>query len=421
VQSNECSSEDRLVGSVRTLCNGASEPLTLSLGGAAVDASLYQDVKHSGIMIWRPRYDESACFLLSTDGAALNIIGDEFSGTVLSYVLEPAGENSFYLRNPSTGRPLVLDPESGAILANLDGGPTSFRTGRELRSGEDGDRLSLLRNLARSEDRFVSPAQAERLIGDLHPLNAALIASYLRLFTKETLRALAHQLSLSPSYSLLFPFLRDHLSQQSEYIWGMSSRKRMESWIAELHYTVGDHTYGRPTLWAATLATLETRLTIGRFCSIAEGVDIVMANHKTDTASTYPFAIFRDFWPGVAGDGEDSVPKPVIIGNDVWIGAGACILPGTRIGDGAVISAHAVARGSIPAYAVYGGNPGKVLKYRFDEVTIERLLRIRWWDWPDWKIDRHLHLMMGEDITSFLKVAESSNSLSNPGNLQQLG
>jgi virginiamycin A acetyltransferase len=151
------------------------------------------------------------------------------------------------------------------------------------------------------------------------------------------------------------------------------------------------------------------RLVIGRFCAIGMGALFVMngANHATDGLTTYPFQIFgrgweRGFRPedlraGFRGD--------TIIGNDVWIGREAMILPGSRIGDGSIVGARAVVSGEVPPFSVVVGNPGRVVRRRFDDATIERLLAIRWWDWPPDKIGRHVELLRGGDVAALERVA----------------
>jgi len=126
---------------------------------------------------------------------------------------------------------------------------------------------------------------------------------------------------------------------------------------------------------------------IGRYCSISTGVLAGDSNHPTDWLSTHPFqygsgTVFngytkrKDFdflrWPR-------SKRAPVTIGNDVWIGANAVILPGVTIADGAVVGAAAVVTSDVPPYAIVAGVPARVLRYRFDERTIERLTRLKWW------------------------------------------
>jgi NDP-sugar pyrophosphorylase family protein len=104
--------------------------------------------------------------------------------------------------------------------------------------------------------------------------------------------------------------------------------------------------------------------------------------------------------------GHPKTKGDVIIGNDVWIGAEAIIMSGVNIGDGAVIGARTVVTKDVPAYAISAGNPARVVKMRFDDKTTSRLLKLRWWDWDDAKIERYLPLMLSTEIEVFLKVAE---------------
>lgn len=144
------------------------------------------------------------------------------------------------------------------------------------------------------------------------------------------------------------------------------------------------------------------RLIIGKFCAIAEGARFIMngANHAMSGFSTYPFNIFGGGWE--EGFDESTWKRELrgdtVLGNDVWIGMEALILPGVTIGDGAVIAAKSVVPHDVPPYAVVAGNPSKVVKMRFDKRTVERLLAVAWWDWPVDKITRNLNAIRGADI-----------------------
>lgn len=142
------------------------------------------------------------------------------------------------------------------------------------------------------------------------------------------------------------------------------------------------------------------RLIIGKFVAIAQGTQFIMngANHAMDSLSTYPFATFG-FGEGAAIDRQAGTYKgDIVVGNDVWIGREAVILPGVKIGDGAIVGARAVVSRNVPAYAVVVGNPARIVKRRFDESRVEALLSIRWWDWPAEAIGRHADLIRGADI-----------------------
>ena len=151
------------------------------------------------------------------------------------------------------------------------------------------------------------------------------------------------------------------------------------------------------------------RLEIGRYCAIAAETRFIMngANHSMEGFSTFPFAIFGGVWRDnydvakLAGVNRGDT----IVGNDVWIGTGATIMPGVRIGDGAVIGAKAVVGSDVPPYAVVVGNPARIVRIRFDEATIGRLLRIAWWDWPVDKVTRNIDAISGNDLARLEKPA----------------
>lgn len=148
------------------------------------------------------------------------------------------------------------------------------------------------------------------------------------------------------------------------------------------------------------------KLIIGKFCAIAKGVQFIMngANHKLSGFSTFPFYIFGNGW-------EKAMPKPgdlpykgdTIIGNDVWIGYKALIMPGVKIGNGAIISSQAVVTTDVPAYTIVGGNPAKVIKKRFPDEVVAELEKLAWWDWPTDQITEHLSAIMSNDIKALLE------------------
>jgi virginiamycin A acetyltransferase len=143
------------------------------------------------------------------------------------------------------------------------------------------------------------------------------------------------------------------------------------------------------------------KLVIGKFCALARGVKFIMngANHKLSGISTYPFQIFGNGWEKVMPAAEDLPYKgDTVIGNDVWIGYEALFMPGIKVGNGAIVSSKSVVTGDVPAYAIVGGNPAKVIRYRFDSETIARLEQIAWWNWPVEKISAHLALITAGDV-----------------------
>lgn len=151
--------------------------------------------------------------------------------------------------------------------------------------------------------------------------------------------------------------------------------------FAGTSYFFGDYTYGKPEIlhWGE-----DARLSVGRFCSIAEKVKIFLGgNHRTDWVTTYPFNALPEYFPAAKDIvGHPATKGDVVIGHDVWIGHGATIMSGVNIGDGAVIAAEAVLSKNVGPYEIWGGNPARFIKKRFDDETIEKLLQLKWWDWP---------------------------------------
>ena len=151
------------------------------------------------------------------------------------------------------------------------------------------------------------------------------------------------------------------------------------------------------------------RLVFGKFCAIAEGARFIMngANHAMSGFSTYPFNIFGHGWEEGfdVKTWEAENRGDTIIGNDVWIGMEAVILPGVTIGDGAIVAAKSVVTHDVPPYSIFAGNPARIVKMRFDELTARRLRKVAWWDWPVEKISRNLDAIRGTDISALEAAA----------------
>jgi chloramphenicol O-acetyltransferase type B len=181
----------------------------------------------------------------------------------------------------------------------------------------------------------------------------------------------------------LFPALRKLTNQQMRWF----------ALKASGQVVVGAHTYGLPNIlyWDN-----KTKLTIGKFCSIAEGaVFILGGNHRLDWVSTYPFSSFRRDWPSAIGmESVVATKGDITVGNDVWIGHNAMILSGVSIGNGAVIGAGSVVSKSVEDFAVVAGNPAQVIKFRFDDDTRSQISQLAWWDWPEDKISLHVLELM---------------------------
>lgn len=150
------------------------------------------------------------------------------------------------------------------------------------------------------------------------------------------------------------------------------------------------------------------RLVIGAYCAIAREVRFLMgaANHLVDAVSTYPFPMFGEDWiaemetfAGREARGD------TVVGNDVWLGYQALVMPGVRIGDGAIVAARSVVTSDLPPYSVAAGNPARVVRMRYQPEDVARLQRIAWWTWPPELVTKHLKLIMGSDVDALVAVA----------------
>jgi chloramphenicol O-acetyltransferase type B len=145
------------------------------------------------------------------------------------------------------------------------------------------------------------------------------------------------------------------------------------------------------------------KLIVGSFCSIGSGAAFIMAGnqgHRHDWASSFPFFYMPEM-PEFAGALDAFAPAgDTIIGNDVWIGTEAIVMPGVHIGHGAVIGTRALVTRDVEPYTIIGGNPGKPLRKRFDENQIAMLLEMEWWDWPEEQLKAAMPLLCSGDIAA---------------------
>ncbi len=165
----------------------------------------------------------------------------------------------------------------------------------------------------------------------------------------------------------------------------------------------GKYTYGTPNIhWVNN----DAKLVVGNFCSIAGNVNIYLGgNHRTDWVTTYPFGhINQHIFNNFNGNGNPSTKGNVIIGNDVWIGNNVTIMSGVTIGDGVVIANNSHVVKNVEPYSLVGGNPAKLIKYRFSQEQIEKLLQIKWWYWDDNKINKFTPLLCN-NIDEFIQSA----------------
>lgn len=182
----------------------------------------------------------------------------------------------------------------------------------------------------------------------------------------------------------------------------------------------GKHTYG-PEPQIMGVKEIARGSKIGRYCSIADNLQFICkGTHMIDWVTTYPF---QEIWgmdvplyeingiKGRAGDPViDGLTSPIIIGNDVWIASNVKIKQGVTIGDGAVLATECFITKDVPPYAVVGGNPAKVIRYRFTEEQRNDLLKIKWWDWEDEEIKQVIPLLASDHIGKFITFAKNKNN-----------
>lgn len=166
----------------------------------------------------------------------------------------------------------------------------------------------------------------------------------------------------------------------------------------------GKHTYG-PEATIIGVPDIAVGSKIGKFCSIAENLQFIMrGSHMMNWVTTYPF---QALW-GLDVPLHDLSPhSPITIGNDVWIAANVKIKQGVKIGDGAILATECFVTKDVPPYALVGGNPAKIIKYRFTEEQIKDLLEIKWWDWEDETIKSLVPLLVSNNIDEFIKQAKN--------------
>lgn len=193
----------------------------------------------------------------------------------------------------------------------------------------------------------------------------------------------------------------------------------LKNMINEMNISIGDFTYahmenleGEKVLRSLVPYSFgNKKLIIGKFCSIGFGTQFISpyANHQMSSFTTYPFwHIFSEkeiLKPWV----EDADSKgDTIVGNDVWFGRESMIMAGVNIGDGAIIAARAVVTQDVPPYAIVAGNPARLIRYRFSDEIICKLLSIQWWDWDLEKIIRHHNILMGRNIEQLESIIDKA-------------
>jgi acetyltransferase-like isoleucine patch superfamily enzyme len=203
-------------------------------------------------------------------------------------------------------------------------------------------------------------------------------------------------------YSLLKIFFREkrnavEFSSNAPYL-----KSYFDQHYPGMGYEAGDYSYGTPHIleWGEG-----RKLYVGKYCSIGpETVIYLGGNHRSDWVTTFPFTALDPLAAGIGG--HPLSRGDVVIGHDVWMGRASSILSGVTVGHGACIAAHAVVTKDVPPYAIVAGNPAKVVRYRFSERQIEKLLEIRWWDFSIEKIRDLYPKLLSSSIDEFISDAE---------------
>lgn len=212
--------------------------------------------------------------------------------------------------------------------------------------------------------------------------------------------------------------LQDRLRTRWRTYRAAQQRSDIAKWRHEMliaprlpEYSIGPHTTGYARVipnFARNIPRIipeQNTLTIGDYCSIADGVTILLGQeHATEWLTTFSFWVF---WPEAGSiQGHSQTKGDVRIGNDVWIGRDSLVLSGTTISDGAVIGPGSVVRGDIPPYAIAVGSPCQVVMYRFKPDEISALLALRWWDWPHDIVVEALPILCSGDISGLVAFAQ---------------
>lgn len=166
------------------------------------------------------------------------------------------------------------------------------------------------------------------------------------------------------------------------------------------NYKIGVGTYGLPIVldWKEG-----TTLEIGSYCSISRNVQIFLGgNHRANWISTFPFP---KFYPELSSliPSFGVTKGDVIIGSDVWLCRNCTIMSGIKIGHGAIVASGAIVTKDVPPYAIVAGNPAKIIKYRFDQETIDKLLKSEWWKWPEDEIRKIANIMCNDNFYDFFE------------------
>ena len=167
----------------------------------------------------------------------------------------------------------------------------------------------------------------------------------------------------------------------------------------------GRYTYGTERIKVLTYGS-PNKLIIGSFCSIADNITVYLGgNHRADRVTTFPFGhIFQNVFPSYNGEGHPASNGDVVIDNDVWISSGTTIMSGIHVGSGSILANNSHIISEVEPYSIMGGNPARLIKYRFSKEIVDKLLEIAWWDWPEEKINEFAPLLCNSNIEKFIEA-----------------
>ena len=182
----------------------------------------------------------------------------------------------------------------------------------------------------------------------------------------------------------------------------------------------GRHSYGpQPEIlgFMPWLAQKAKGSRVGNFCALSDGLKFsFLGKHYYNWVSIYPFYDFYDVWQFEdevwhkgKPDAKEIKAEPIIIENDVWVASNVTIKEGVRVGNGAVVAMGSLVTKDVPPYALVGGNPAKIIKFRFTEGQIEELQSLAWWNWTDAEIKKIVPMLLSEDVDSLINYAKNRN------------
>ena len=239
------------------------------------------------------------------------------------------------------------------------------------------------------------------IVVDTPKMNDLLYSDYQRKISR-------HHMSTKVDENSIHPFVFDGVESKNHvFLKNIVKNPKIEVGDFTFYHDMNDPFNFENYNAAYFPAEAEDRLVIGKYCSLAHGIVFMssVVNHPMQ-GSTYPFAAI---WGKDATGYEYSYPKKgdTIIGNDVWIGFEAIIMPGVKIGNGAIIASRSIVTKDVPPYTIVGGNPGKKIKQRFENSTIEQLQDLAWWDWPNDVVVKNAAAIVENDIEKLCEIKKT--------------